>query len=80
MRRALDRVQKLWGEGEHSVAVLQREMLNCIESAEEAVVDYIEFVDDGSLAVVDEIKSDVLVALAVKIGKTRLIDNAVLHT
>ena len=79
LRRALDRVQMLCGEGEYSVAVLQQEMLDCIESVEEAVVDYIEFVDDGSLDAMDEVTGDVLVALAVKIGKTRLIDNAVLH-
>lgn len=79
LRRALDRVQKLCEEGEHSVTVLRREVLDCIEAVEEAEVDYIEFVDDGSLDAMDEIKGDVLVALAVKIGNTRLIDNEVLH-
>ncbi len=79
LRRSLDGVQKLYGEGERSVAVLRRKMLDCIEPVEGAEVDYIEFVDDGSLVAMDEVRGDVLVALAVKIGSTRLIDNEVLH-
>ncbi|MCK4563207.1 MAG: pantoate--beta-alanine ligase [Verrucomicrobia bacterium] len=77
--RSLDLAQKMCGERERSVSALRRAMLDCIEPLDGVEVDYVEFVDDRSLAVVDEIKGDVLVALAVKIGATRLIDNDVLH-
>ena len=79
LRRSLDRVVELLGAGERSVAVLRQAMVDLIGAVDGAEIDYIEFVDDGSLAGVDEIKGDVLVALAVKFGATRLIDNAVLH-
>jgi pantoate--beta-alanine ligase len=42
-------------------------------------IDYIEFVDDASLRPVDEVEDDTLVALAVRIGNVRLIDNIILH-
>jgi pantoate--beta-alanine ligase len=79
LRRSLDLAQKLCGEGERSVSELLRAMERCIASVDGAVVDYIEFVDDRSLIAVDEVRGDVLVALAVKIGATRLIDNTILH-
>ena len=46
-----------------------------IESEKLAKIDYIEIVDSLSLKPVDKIEKSVLVALAVYIGKTRLIDN-----
>jgi len=79
LRRALDQALVLFGQGERSAKVLRQAMANLIEPVSGAEIDYIEMVDDGSLAAVDEIKGDVLVVLAVEIGSTRLIDNAVLH-
>ena len=38
-------------------------------------IDYIEIVDSNSLEEVKEISKSILVAIAVFIGKTRLIDN-----
>ena len=46
-----------------------------LESEKLAKIDYIEIVDSLSLKPVDKIEKSVLVALAVYIGKTRLIDN-----
>jgi pantoate--beta-alanine ligase len=40
-----------------------------------AKIDYVELVDARTLQQVDSVKRPVLVALAVYIGKTRLIDN-----
>ena len=80
LRRSLNLVKKLCGEGERSTAALRREIRGCIEPVDGAEVDYIEFVDNESLVAMDEVRGDVLVALAVKIGSTRLIDNEVLHT
>jgi pantoate--beta-alanine ligase len=46
-----------------------------------ATLDYAEIVDAGGLARVDRFEdgNGVLVALAARIGKTRLIDNAVIE-
>jgi pantoate--beta-alanine ligase len=79
LRRALDLAQAMCGEGERSTATLRRAMLGCIGSVKGAQVDYIEFVDDQSLVGVEELDGAVLVALAVKFGNTRLIDNEILH-
>ncbi|MBR6461461.1 MAG: pantoate--beta-alanine ligase, partial [Verrucomicrobia bacterium] len=43
-----------------------------------AQVDYIEFFDPETLAPSAEAKQGIQIALAVRVGKTRLIDNATL--
>ena len=51
------------------------EIKHIISSLNNAKIDYIEIVDSLSLKPVDKVEKSVLVALAVYIGKTRLIDN-----
>jgi pantoate--beta-alanine ligase len=43
-------------------------------------VEYIEFVNDETLRPVARVEGAVLVALAIRIGTTRLIDNTVLRS
>ena len=50
-----------------------------IKSRTEATVDYISLCDPETLKDMDTINGPVIMALAVKIGKTRLIDNAILN-
>lgn len=76
---ALVRVAELFGQGERDIRTLRQTVVNHIEAFSEVEIDYIEIVDDVSLTPVDQVENDVLVALAVKVGNTRLIDNAVLH-
>ncbi|SUY64788.1 pantoate--beta-alanine ligase [Clostridium sporogenes] len=38
-------------------------------------IDYVNIVDSANLQPVEEIQSSILIAIAVYIGKTRLIDN-----
>ncbi len=75
LSKALNRAKDLIQAGEKSAQVLHGEMKNVIDSALSSEVDYIEFVDFDTLERVDVVKSGVLIALAVKIGSTRLIDN-----
>jgi len=49
-----------------------------IQAESDAVTDYLEFRDAGTLAPVAAADVTTLMALAVKIGTTRLIDNTVL--
>jgi len=79
LRRSLDQVVKLFGQGERSVSVLHQAMIDLIEPISGVEVDYIHFVADGSLAEIDELEGNVLVALAVKFGVIRLIDNEILR-
>lgn len=50
-------------------------MIAHIEAEPLAKIDYVEIVDAQSLEPVSEIRGEILAAMAVYIGKTRLIDN-----
>jgi pantoate--beta-alanine ligase len=79
LRRSLDSMLESFGEGECSVEVLRKAMEELIQEEPEAKIDYIEFVDDSSLEPVMRVDRGALVALAVKFGQIRLIDNEVLY-
>ena len=72
IQRAASRVAK----GRAPAAEMKEELRRFIALAPEARVDYIEFYDPRTLKPAREIKKGVQIALAVFIGKTRLIDNA----
>ncbi len=75
---ALKLAQKLYVEGERKAAVMIHQAEKLIKSAKFTDIDYIKICDAATLEDVDEIKGEVVMALAVKVGKTRLIDNSVL--
>lgn len=79
LRRALDRAVTLFKDGERRVSVLRRAVREMIDPVPSALVDYVEFVDDEALNRIKNIDNDAFVALAVRIGRTRLIDNEVLR-
>lgn len=66
--------------GERDAAKVIAGILAVLEAEPLARVDYVEAVDPETLEPVAEIRGDVLVVLAVFIGRTRLIDNVRLHT
>lgn len=65
----------LVGTGERDASVIIKKMKEIIEAEPLARIDYLKVVDSDSLQVVGEINGPILVAMAVFIGKTRLIDN-----
>jgi pantoate--beta-alanine ligase len=78
LRRALDVAKRLVALSERNPDGLRAAMEAEIAVAPDAVIDYIAIVDDYSLEPVVRVKRPVLVALAVKFGNVRLIDNEVL--
>jgi len=78
LRRALDRAEELYGQGERNSGRIVAAMGTVIGHSPAARIDYIEVVDDSSLEAVGTIEKPCMVALAVYVGKTRLIDNTVL--
>jgi pantoate--beta-alanine ligase len=76
--QALRLAQRLWLEGEKDAGRLRREMMALIQREPLASIDYISVADAGTLDELDEVKPPALVSLAVRIGRTRLIDNIVL--
>jgi pantoate--beta-alanine ligase len=75
--RAITRARELYAAGERSVAVLIRETRAVIGREAAAAVDYVEIRDGATLNELEVAGSSTLLALAVKIGTTRLIDNTV---
>lgn len=56
-------------------AELKKFMIASINSEPLAAIDYVEIVDAATLENITVLKGSILIALAVKFGKTRLIDN-----
>ncbi|MCI5944145.1 MAG: pantoate--beta-alanine ligase [Eubacterium sp.] len=67
--------QKMVADGETDTAVIKKAMIEKVESEPLAKIDYVEIVDGLSMQPVDKIEGSILAAMAVYIGKTRLIDN-----
>ncbi|MCD6489754.1 MAG: pantoate--beta-alanine ligase [Thermodesulfobacterium sp.] len=77
--KALLLAKKLINEGEKDPQKIKKEMEEFIHSFPFTKVQYIEFVDPVSLEPVKEINKSVLCALAVFVGKARLIDNMLIN-
>jgi len=75
LHAALSGAEDAMRGGECQVAVITGMIRNTIESQPLARGDYIEIVDSKSVQSVSDITADVLIAIAVYIGKIRLIDN-----
>lgn len=77
LNRALRSTRALFADGERSVAVLRTKAVGIITEAA-ATIDYVDFRHSETLEEVATADRDTLVALAVRIGSTRLIDNCIL--
>ncbi len=76
--KALQIAKKLHEMGETSADVLRMEMTELIQSEPRATIDYISIADAVTLEELETIDRPALASLAVRIGKTRLIDNITL--
>lgn len=77
--RSLKEAEKLIKGGEKDAEKIKNRMREIVMSYPKAVIDYIEIVDTEELNPVNPIKGKVLIALAVYIGKARLIDNIIVE-
>ena len=75
LNKALNIAKEKIEDGERISSNIISTVKDIIESEKLARIDYIEVVDSFSMESVDKIEKSVLVAIAVFIGKTRLIDN-----
>jgi pantoate--beta-alanine ligase len=76
--QSLVKGKELYHQGERSAAKILTEVAGIIEEQKLATIDYVKICDAHTLEDIEEIKSEAIIALAVKIGKTRLIDNIIL--
>lgn len=78
LSRALERARALYADGVRDADRIRRVLCDAIGEVRTAETDYVEIVDGETLNPVSEVNDTTLVALAVRIGRTRLIDNALL--
>jgi len=76
--QALTLTQQLYSQGEKDADKLRQQMTDLIQKQPLATIDYVSIADVKTLDELETVNPPALVSLAVKIGKTRLIDNIVL--
>lgn len=80
LSRALERARDRVLQGERSAGALREELRGIIEGEQNTQIDYIAICHPQTLEDLETIENRALVALAVKVGTTRLIDNCVVLT
>lgn len=75
LHKGLNAGEELLKSGERNAVKIINTVREVIEREPLAKIDYVELVDWNTLKPVDTVQAEVLMAVAVYIGKTRLIDN-----
>ena len=78
LKKSLDLARDMVAKGEIRSAVVKQALEDLIRSHPHTQIDYVSFADPVTLDDVDTLEGETLLALAVRVGKTRLIDNCVL--
>ena len=78
LNQALKKAKNAFANGEKDVVKLTEIITDKINEMPLAVIDYVSILDFPSLKPIITIEKDALAAVAVKFGKTRLIDNEIL--
>lgn len=76
--QALTEARALVERGERDASAVRQALASRIARAPAAVIDYVAVVDADTLLPLTRLRGDVLLAVAVKFGATRLIDNELL--
>lgn len=77
--KALILGRQLWQGGEKDAEKIRRQMTSFIQKEPLAQIDYVSIADAETLEELSSIDGPALASLAVRIGKTRLIDNMLLE-
>lgn len=79
LHKALEKGKELVLNGEKSAKAVIDTVTQIINSEPLAKIDYVQVVDFPNITAVEDINGDILTAVAVYIGKTRLIDNFIIE-
>jgi len=79
LNRSLREAKESIRNGEKNKEVILEEILDKINEIHYSEIDYVEILDAKTLEEIETINRDVVIALAVKIGKPRLIDNIIVE-
>jgi pantoate--beta-alanine ligase len=75
LSRSINLGRKMVEDGETNTAVIIKAMTELINEEPMARIDYVKAVDGLTISQIDKVQKPMLVAIAVYIGTTRLIDN-----
>ena len=78
LKKSLDLAREIVGKGETRSAAIKNAVEELVRSHPHTQIDYVNLCDPVTLNDVDRVNGETLLALAVRVGKTRLIDNCVL--
>ena len=78
LSRSISMAEQSIAGGEKKSSAIQREIISFIQGFPQTKVDYISICDPETLESVGVIDKQILLALAVQVGKTRLIDNVLI--
>jgi len=77
LKNALQKAKDMINSDEIDVGKIKKQICHIINSVPSLKIDYVSVVNADTLEDIEIIKGRVLMALAVKIGRTRLIDNVI---
>ena len=77
LSRALRQAERLWKDGERDPRVLRQSVEGMLATEPLAKPDYVSVADTATLRELDAPAQQALISLAVRFGKTRLIDNVI---
>jgi len=75
--KSLQMAESMVELGERKCEIIKKEMKRKLKE-ENVVIDYVEIVENGTLKPMDTLAGKALIAAAIFIGKTRLIDNTII--
>lgn len=80
LHRSLEAAQELWRSGVRDASRIRARMNEVLAAEPLARIDYVSVADAETLEELETVDRPALVSLAVRLGKTRLIDNVTLAT
>lgn len=78
LNRSLEKAMKAIEEGENDAAKVKEMIVNTLNTCPLAKIDYVEVVSFDTIQPIEKVEGAVLIAIAVYIGTTRLIDNRII--
>jgi pantoate--beta-alanine ligase len=79
LHKALGTAHVMWSEGERDAARLRQKMVEIISEKPLGKIEYISIANGLTLQELEKAEVPAVISLAVKFGKTRLIDNVILE-
>ncbi|SPD75930.1 Pantothenate synthetase [uncultured Desulfobacterium sp.] len=79
LKKSLDLANKMFQEGTKDARIIKETIESLIKAHPFTRIDYVSLCDPMTLEEIEILKDETLLALAVRVGKTRLIDNCLIR-